>query len=83
MKIDINKIPPMLSKGATNDLKQLKWHLCQAAAELAKARDILYMYKLFEEECGEVDNLELMTFKAYREFNTVVNLRGYKEDKQK
>lgn len=81
MVIDMHKIPPMLSKGVTNDLKQLKWHLHKAAEELQEAKDILGMYALFEEEHKAVDDLEFRVFDAYREFNTVVNLRGYKEDK--
>lgn len=82
MEIDMSKIPPMLSKGATNDLKQLKWHLHKAAEELQNARDILKMYALFDEECDEVANLEFLTFDAYRAFNTVTYLRGYKDNKE-
>ena len=83
MKINMSKIPPEMTKGLTNDLKQLKGHLHKAAEELAKAKDILYMYGLFEEEHKAVEELEFLVFDAYREFNTVINLRGYKEDKQK
>ena len=83
MVIDINKIPPEMTKGLTNDLKQLKGHLHKAAEELAKAKDILYMYGLFKEEHKALEDLEFWVFDAYREFNTVVHLRGYKEDKQK
>ena len=81
MKIDMSKIPPMMNKGITNDLKLMKSHLHRAAEELATAKDILAMYKLFEDEHKTVDDLEFWVFDAYREFNTLIYLRGYKEDK--
>lgn len=81
MKINMNKIPPMMSKGTTNDLKLMKSHLHRAAEELSNAKDILAMYKLFEDEHKTVDDLEFWVFNAYREFNTLIYLRGYKEDK--